>query len=1250
MEWTKEQKQAIYEKGNNILVAAAAGSGKTAVLVERIINKIINEKVDIDKILVVTFTNAAASEMRERILDAIYKKLEEGQNPELQKQITLLNKASICTIDSFCLDVIKNNFYELDISPNFRIGDTAETELIKQEILEEIFEKKYIQEDEEFTKLIETYTGYRDDTPLKELILKIYTYMQSSPFPQKWLEEKVAKFNIKDIEQDFAQTEWGKVILQNLEEELEDSIEILKEEEKKLAKYEELEEYKDIIINDREQLELIKANLDVWDKAYQIGKDLEYIPWKKSTKITLEEKEKAKKSRDNVKERIGKKLLQFTSKEANQDILDMYETLYMLKNIIIEFSEEFQKRKREKNILDFNDIEHYALNILVKEENGKIEQTEVAKKYQKKFVEIAIDEYQDSNLLQEYILTSISNNKNIFMVGDVKQSIYKFRQARPDLFYSKYIKYKLKEEKQEKDDLKIQLFKNFRSRKNILDFTNTVFENLMTEQPWEIEYDKNEYLNLGAEYKENNQDLKIEIKVIDTKTKKEEDDDKKEENKQSDNEAQKSQSDSEEEEEHIEDIEIEARYVANKIKEIVDNKYEVYDTKKQEFRKIKYKDIAILLRSTKVPAPVYEKELIKLGIPVFSDTSSEYLGAIEIQTIISLLKIIDNPLQDIPLVTVMRSNIGGFTDNDLLQIRLCDKYDNYYNTILKSRINVDEKIKEKIEKFLDQLEKWREEQEYLSLDELIWKIYKDTGYYNYVGLMPNGQLRQANLKMLFERAKQYEKASFKGLFNFINFLEKIHTGSGDLNSARIIGENEDVVRVMSIHKSKGLEFPVVFLANTGKQFNMTDLRKSVLLHSELGIGVKYINYEKQIEYNTLSKTAISSKLLTEMMAEEMRILYVALTRAKEKLYITAISKEHEKQMQKMSELVERYSKINEKINPIIVKKYIRYIDWIMLVYLYNKEKLQEICTYNYILKEDINQKETEESKNIDNLNTINNKDNINYGEKEREQNCEIEKQKKEIDETIMKEIREKLEYTYPDIELSKIQTKTSVSKIKRESQDKIQENVVTEMQEHEVTEITSLEDLKKHTQTNFAKPRFLEDSNEEEVTATRKGTLIHLCMQKLDIEKKYNQQTISKMIQEIQNKNIITQKEAESINIGKIYNFTQSEIWERMKKAKEIQKEKPFYINLPIKRIYKQELEGNILVQGVIDLYFIDEFDRLVLLDYKTDYVDDEKKLVEKYKIQLEIYKEALEEALQRKVDETIIYSTWRNKAINVEN
>ena len=474
------------------------------------------------------------------------------------------------------------------------------------------------------------------------------------------------------------------------------------------------------------------------------------------------------------------------------------------------------------------------------------------KKYQEKYEEIAIDEYQDSNLLQEYILNSVSRKNNIFMVGDVKQSIYKFRQAMPELFISKYKTYKNKEEKKEEDNLKIQLFKNFRSRENILYFTNLIFQDIMSDSLGDINYNEDEYLNLGADYKESKENLNTEIDIIDLL------EDEEENLKESYNENEENSED-----ERIEDVELEARFVANKIKELIDNKFQVWDRKKEKYIDISYKDIVILLRSTSNIASVYEQELLNLDLPVFSDSSQEYLESIEIETIMNLLRIIDNPMQDIPLVSVMRSYIGKFTDNDLVKIRLSDKYDNFYTCMEKAIVDVDSELKEKIKSFFDNLDMWRKEQEYLSLDELIWKIYGDTGYYNYCGLMPNGVLRQANLKMLFQKAKEYESSNFKGLYNFINFIDKIKTSSGDMGSAKLIGENDDVVRIMSIHKSKGLEFPVVFLSSTGKQFNLNDLKEDVLLHQDMGIGAKYIDYDMQIKYDTLSKRAIKDNRYTK---------------------------------------------------------------------------------------------------------------------------------------------------------------------------------------------------------------------------------------------------------------------------------------------------------------------------------------------------------------------------------------------------
>ena len=532
VKWTAEQNLAIYEKGENILVAAAAGSGKTAVLVERIIQKIIKDKIDIDKLLVVTFTNAAASEMRERVLEAIYKKLDENPFDEnLQRQIVLLGKSNICTIHSFCLDVIRNYFYEIDIPANFRIGSEEEIELLRQEVLEDIFEELYEVNDEKFLKLIEVYTNYRGDEALKELILRIYKYIQSSPFPEKWLREKIEMFAKQENEIDFSETEWGKILLQELKEELYDAICNLQIVEKNIFYHSELEKFTLTIQKDISKLkDFYDYASKSWDLAYEYSKTFKFDTWPRD-KVNMDLKDKAKSARDTVKKKIQDvigKILLYNSKEAFEDIYAMYDILKSIEEVISKFTLEFKKRKKDKNMIDFNDIEHYALKILVKQdENGNKVPTDIAKMYQDKFEEIAIDEYQDSNQVQEYILSMISKGNNIFMVGDVKQSIYKFRQACPDLFLSKYEKYT--KEKQGKG-IKIQLFKNFRSRKNILDFTNVIFENIMSKELGDLDYTEEEYLNLGANFEEkensysNFEKAKTEMLLIDMAEKEEEKD------------------------------------------------------------------------------------------------------------------------------------------------------------------------------------------------------------------------------------------------------------------------------------------------------------------------------------------------------------------------------------------------------------------------------------------------------------------------------------------------------------------------------------------------------------------------------------------------------------------------------------------------------------------------------------------------------------------------------------------------------
>ncbi len=602
VKWTKEQSLAINEKGQNILVAAAAGSGKTAVLVERIIRKILNDKIDIDKILVVTFTKAAASEMRERILKAIYKEIEiEPNNEHLQKQITLISKASICTIDSFCLDVVKNNFFEIGISPNLKIAENTEIEILKQEILEEIFESKYENQDEDFLELIDTYTSYRGDEVLKDIILEIYKFIQSTPFPKKWLKEKMEMFNLENVS--FEKTTWGKVLMSRIKDELEVSILKLENELDKL-KYE--ENVNKIIVTLSEDIRKIRQvyELKTWDEVYEGINNLSLDKFSADKNTDDEIKDKIKKMRNKVRESIKsiiRNIMIYNSEEANSDTKGMYNILSKIEKLVLEFSDEFSKAKQDRNIMDFNDSEHFALEILSQEST--------ANKYREKYEEILIDEYQDSNLVQEYILSTISRKNNIFMVGDVKQSIYKFRQARPELFLEKYENYKLKDNLQDGDDLKIQLFKNFRSRENVLLLTNIVFDNIMSRELGDIDYKEEEYLNLGAEYPEG-ENLDAELDIIDLKEQEEIISDK--------------DSEDEEEVEKIEDILIEAKLVAKRIRELIDTGFMVCN-KDKTYRKITYKDIAVLLRSTQYLAPIYEQEISKLGIPVFSDTSVRIL-------------------------------------------------------------------------------------------------------------------------------------------------------------------------------------------------------------------------------------------------------------------------------------------------------------------------------------------------------------------------------------------------------------------------------------------------------------------------------------------------------------------------------------------------------------------------------------------------------------------------------------------------
>ncbi len=1129
------------------------------------------------------------------MLEAIYKKIDENPDDEnLQRQIMLLNRAHISTIHSFCLDVIRNNFFEIGMPANFRVADQTEIEIMKQDIIENIFEEKYESQDENFLKLLDLYTTYKDDMPLKDIILNMYEFSNSMPKPMEWLDEKIEEYN--EVE-NFEETIWGKIIIEEAKDHIENMTYNLNRAIAYVQNNAELTVFYEQLLKDLSDISMINSssidsiyesiNTKVWDKWSGI---------RKMSDESKQLKQKAKECRDDAKKSFDvlKSHITCSSTDAIKDINEMYPVLKAIEDLVIEFNQNIKEQKREKNIVDFSDIEHFALKILI-DENGN--PTDVAKQYD--FEEIAIDEYQDSNLVQEKILNSVSNGKNVFMVGDVKQSIYRFRGGRPDLFLNKYDKYsKIMDVNELTKDTKIQLYNNFRSRKEVIDITNLVFENIMSKKLGEIEYTEEEYLNFSANFEEPKIDCTAELCLIEMNN-----EDDYEEISSNINEVDNTATD-EESAKIVEKEVLEARLVAKKIKEFINKGY-------------KYKDCAILLRSTASIAPIYEKELTKQGIPVYSDTASEYLETIEIDTILSLLKIIDNPLQDIPLVTVLRSPIGGFTDNELLEVRLEDEKASFYKALEKAskKENIELSYVRKAVRFINILDEFKLAERELPLDELIWKILSGTGYYYYVRLMPNGKLRQANLRKLFEKAKDYEKISFKGLFNFITFMEKISSNKSGISEAKIIGENEDVVRIMSIHKSKGLEFPICFLCNTEKEINLMDLNDKIVYDQEIGLGVNYISDDA--EYKTLTKEAINIKMKKETISEEMRVLYVALTRAKEKLIVIAADKNIEKSMQSKKDVIVKYydTERPHKMNDKLVKQYIRYLDWLELVYIYNNGKHMKL---EVIPK--------------DNLKEI--EDNV--------EEIEISKllESRKINMDRYKKIDELLKWEYSFKGSIEAPTKTSVTLLKQEFMEKsdTKNKLYSESSNNIENKEKDIKGYNKRIQNTSEEFERTINAQNQKITGARLGSLVHLALQKIKI---IECPDLDNLIDNLK----ITRQEKQALLDNKTIfeKYIKSNLYKELLKAKKIYRETPFYMDIP----YDGSSE-NILIQGVIDLYYIDKDEKTILVDYKTDRSVSEEEIKERYNFQLKLYKDAIEQATGKKVDKTYIYSTFLGIEIDI--
>jgi len=1249
--WTEEQSRAISEKGCNLLVAAAAGAGKTAVLVERIIGKITRgeKPVDIDRLLVVTFTNAAAAEMRERIGTGLAKVLDESSREEksdtrnLQRQLALLGKASITTIHSFCLDVIRNNFHTLDLDPSFRIADDTEALLLRMEALEELFESKYEPENctEAFLDLVECYGGSKDDKKLMDLILAAYEFIQSHPWPEIWLQEAVEAFNATKG-MDFAETKWAKVLMKSIALELEGLLSMLDSAVKTAETAEGLYPYKAVLLEDSLKVKsmLQACGSDTgWDSLYSEFRTLEFSRLPRCGKeADPTAQEEVKGIRDDVKGKLNKlkkELVSGSSEELAADMRQIYPLMKSLGSLVLEFSAGYQDKKRQKSLIDFNDLEHFCLKVLAdKDDQGGTVPTQAALDLRERFEEIYIDEYQDSNLTQEEILGMVSRQDrgepNIFMVGDVKQSIYRFRQAKPELFNDKLETYS--------DDFsskyrRILLNKNFRSREEILKGVNYIFRQIMSKGLGDIEYTDKHALYPGAIFPafDGSADMvggPVELHIIDSN------EDKAEAVLELDETTGEQEEGTEANDMNAEDrpdsVQCEARLVAKRIRELVSNVgagFQVFDKDTGRYRPARYSDIVILMRATRNWSDVFGEELSLYGIPVYTDTGSGYFRTIEISTVLSLLQIIDNPMQDIPLLSVLRSPIADFSTEELIDIRLFDREGTFYDAMKKAAAE-DGETGSKTASFIAALVRWRERSLYLSTDELIWYLYNDTGYFSFVGAMPGGVKRQANLRLLFDKARQYEESSFKGLFNFISFINKLKGSQGDMGSAKTLGEKDDVVRIMSIHKSKGLEFPIVFVCGTGKGFNLTDTTKDILLHHDLGIGPDFIDHKRRIWYPSIFKQALKYKIRLESLSEEMRILYVAFTRAKEKLIITGTVKDPAGSGKRWISNADE----TERVPEYALLKGKSFMDWICSALMRHPSGLlaerlgiepPDFCREADDSSWDIRLWSREQILGVSEAEAANDEKLVG----------EVALAFQEAEADYYEDIVKRLEWRYPYEAYEKLPVKVTVTELKRYFD--------TEAAEDNVVRTSS--GIRR-------RPGFLEEA--VEMTAAEKGSLMHFVLQHMDFSGDISEPGIRGQVEAMTAAELLTEVQAQNVNIRKLSGFLRSQLGKRMINAEKLYREMPFTMEVDCCEVFG-ELGGcdskgeTVVLQGIIDCYF-EEAGKLVLVDYKTDYVPqgEQEQLKEKYRTQIEYYTRALKQITGREVAGRYIYLFWNGEIL----
>lgn len=1297
--WTDDQWDAITLKGQNMLVAAAAGSGKTAVLVERIIRRISNEwePIDVDRLLVATFTKAAASEMKHRIREALEKELmKQPHSQHLRKQLALMGKASITTLHSFCLEVVQRYFSLIQLDPGFRIANETEADLLRQDLLGEMLEEYYAASNENsaFWQLVDSFSGERNDSAIMQLIQKLYDVSRSHPWPEHWLRgtasmfgPRVQQVNHVSMDEGTELVEealpyvaagsapvdyslWEQSLVRDLSLELEGAADLLgqalhiAESPGGPAPY---------LDNLREDLLLVQNLLETttypWSVLYLGFQTVEFGKLKacKGDDYDKGMQEEVKELRNKAKEQINKlkeELFGRTPEQFHQEVALMAPLLHVLVDLIVDFGQRYQAAKAAKGLIDFADLEHYCLQILSAPGSmpGELYPSEAAQAYRKQFAEVLLDEYQDTNRVQEAIVELISTAKpgNRFMVGDVKQSIYRFRLAEPGLFLEKYKAYRSNKESATDGEMnggRIDLARNFRSRLQVVHAVNFIFKQMMNETVGEIAYDERAELVYGAGYPPSASDCSVEMLIIDrAKDGADKTDafiDESDENGDELNaDGTESGTDPLMEAEELETAQLEARTIARQIKGLLgaDNQeaFQVFDKRTGGNRPVTYRDIVILLRATQAWSPIIIDELKKQGIPAYAELSTGYFSATEVETMLSLLKVIDNPYQDVPLAAVLRSPIVGLSAEELAQIRVADKSVAFYESVLRTAgpnsHNDNEQLSLKLIAFLEQLEQWRNDARQGSLADLIWRIFRQTGYYDFAGGLPGGMQRQANLRALYDRARQYESTSLRGLFRFLRFIERMKESGGDLGTARALGEQEDVVRIMSIHKSKGLEFPVVFVAGMAKMFNQRDLNEAFLLHKELGFGPRFVDTTLRVSYPTLPSLAIKKRLKLELLAEEMRVLYVALTRAREKLYLLGTVKSLDKLLRGWGRHLSREAWYLPDFELAKAKSY---LDWVGPALLRHpdavlwREKIgiSDISSDIRLLRDASQWKLsviTPES--LQQLDVL---EDTTYVP---DQDRFMAIQQREVVTTSGKwkdALSERLSWQYEFQDAPKHFAKTTVSEMKRLSEvNRIADELELPNAMETVTTLGEAAVTNQPASLIWRRPRFME---EKKLTAAEKGTVVHAVMQNMSLAELPTEASIQGTLQEMIDKQTMTQEQRDVVDIPVILKFFETSVGKRLIQSHHVQREVPFSYGLPAVEVYSETdastLGETVLIQGVIDCLFEDELG-LVLVDYKTDAVrgSTESELQLRYEKQIGLYARAVEHIWKRPIHGKYLY------------